>query len=1090
MAGPDTAMSGQTPSVQVLWSTREWADAIAALPVTGPLPCRTVLVPRGRVAHALRRELIRAGHADILAGTRFVPLAAAAAAVLRAGGVAFHPGEDALRPARLRTLLARDLPLQYLDLNLLRTTLGWDEAFARTIGDLEGAGLGPADIDASGNSRRLRDVAAIWRALDESAGRSWTTQRIYAEAAAALEADPNLWPFHGAVLACAGSNVTVTRARFLRAVPCAALALLGARPARERYLDRVAALLGEAAGEALRSSRAPRSAGSERNLLASFLFEPPPVLADESRPRSEGPDGTVDLEEHAGVEAEIEATADWVVRQAAAGSALEDIAVLLPTLDPLAALVAERLARLPWECGALPVHVAGGLPLVGSAAGARALAVVRALRAHLAAGELAEVLPAVRPSAPDGRHLSHGAATDLVWSLGTVGGNSARPAGALEWSTRAAERDAELEADLADARAAEEAGGGSGRRARDIERLLADLRAIRPALDALVALARNVLGGAGLGVLWPALCGFFEEWLLQPGDGPRVQVLLEERLGALASDAACGTLAGDDALRVIEDAVASTRVTCGGFGDPAVYVGAVRAAVGLQFRAVRVIGLSEGHFPSVSREDPVVPDVVREGLRAGAAGATPPTAADRALEDLHALDAAVRNAAERIALSSARLDIERSQREPSSVILEAAAALDRPNRVTHERDATIPDMASLRRDGFAPAREAAAAFRLARPLGEAAWQDGVSRRALGMPPRWCGLRSLDLDRVARLATSDACGPMDGLLGPGGAVLQVPGLTAEHPISPSAMETLLGCPHAFLLGNVLGFDEPACAPPQREIGQPYYGNLFHTVAADFYERHGTAFCAREGALPDWLARADEVVECAFAAFLRQYPLVGEAVRAQQRERLRGDLRELLEYDWRTAAAGRRFVAAERSFGRTAGVELPLGERTIFVRGRIDRLDVEKGKTLVRDLKTGRAYRRVGRDADPAPALDLQIGVYGLVAQALAEQWKTPKRVAAAYTYVGRGGTAERCFRNDFHNVLEPEARRWLGVAAGLLAGRFFPRTPNAADCTYCCFRPVCGDGAHGRAANLLADARGMLAEFAALKGAAPADDEDD
>jgi hypothetical protein len=41
--------------------TTAWAEAIAGLPAGTPLPMRCVLVPRERVAHALRRELVRAG---------------------------------------------------------------------------------------------------------------------------------------------------------------------------------------------------------------------------------------------------------------------------------------------------------------------------------------------------------------------------------------------------------------------------------------------------------------------------------------------------------------------------------------------------------------------------------------------------------------------------------------------------------------------------------------------------------------------------------------------------------------------------------------------------------------------------------------------------------------------------------------------------------------------------------------------------------------------------------------------------------------------------------------------------------------------
>ena len=255
-------------------------------------------------------------------------------------GLFFKPGEDALRTARLSALFRSDLRLIHFSLDLLRSTPGWDEAFAHSISDLEGAALRPEDLEAAGTSEQLRDVAAIWRALDQSARRSWTIQRVYVEAAAALERRPEAWPFQGPVLAFAAGGLTAAEARFLRAIPQGTIGLLAARPARKRYLDRMEELLGAEAGAALRSVEAPRAAGSERDLLASYLFEPPAVLAGQERPRSQGPDGSVDLEEHAGVEDEVEATAGWVARQVADGAPLEEIAVLVPDLDPLAGLVA------------------------------------------------------------------------------------------------------------------------------------------------------------------------------------------------------------------------------------------------------------------------------------------------------------------------------------------------------------------------------------------------------------------------------------------------------------------------------------------------------------------------------------------------------------------------------------------------------------------------------------------------------------------------------------------------------------------------------------------------------------------------------
>jgi hypothetical protein len=148
------------------------------------------------VAHTLRRDLIREGFDNVLAGTRFVPFSVAAADVLRNAGVAFQTGEEALRTARLSALFRSPMQLRHFSRDLLRSKPGWEEAFARTISDLEGAGLRPEYLDVSGQSGRLQDVAAIWRAIDESADRAWTVQRTYLEAALSLDNRPETLPFH------------------------------------------------------------------------------------------------------------------------------------------------------------------------------------------------------------------------------------------------------------------------------------------------------------------------------------------------------------------------------------------------------------------------------------------------------------------------------------------------------------------------------------------------------------------------------------------------------------------------------------------------------------------------------------------------------------------------------------------------------------------------------------------------------------------------------------------------------------------------------------------------------------------------------
>ncbi len=365
-------------ALDVLWTPGDWARAIAAVPAGGPLPSRCVLVPREAVAHALRREIVRSDLGRALAGTRFVPTAAAAVEVLRAAGTDFRLGEEGLRPARLQALFRTDLRLRHFTPALLRDKPGWDVAFARAIGDLEAAGLEPHDVERAGATGAMRDVALIWRAVEDAAGGSWTLPHVYLEAAELLEREPGAWPFPRPVLAATSLSATTAVARFLRAIPDVRLAVLGGRPVRGRHLERAAALLGDAAAVAIAGATPPRASATERDLLASYLFEPPAVLADAARPRSAGPDGTVDLEEHAGVESELEATADWVARQVLRRGRRS-------RRSPCSCRRSIR-SRVSWRIGSRVCRgraercrftSPAGCRSSGTAAGARALAVVR-----------------------------------------------------------------------------------------------------------------------------------------------------------------------------------------------------------------------------------------------------------------------------------------------------------------------------------------------------------------------------------------------------------------------------------------------------------------------------------------------------------------------------------------------------------------------------------------------------------------------------------------------------------------------------------------------------------------------------------------
>ena len=414
----------------------DWAALVASLPCDGALPTRTVIVPSEAFAHALRRELLQQGRAAALLGTRFTDLRTLAHEVLEGADIAAQVGEEGLRAVRVRAALSAARGLRYfVD---LASTHGWDVAFARTIGDLEEAGLTPDDLRGTGE-HRVDDLAAIWHSVLEAAGSSWTEARCLRGAASALAKDATLWLDGGSTLAIVDGPEPAGHAALVGAIPRLTLAIQVARPRRIVHMARVRLLYGDGAVAALERSERTRTSSSERDLLAAFLLEPPETVSATDRERSKGPDGTVALEEHAGVEEELEAAVAWVSREITErGTPLEQIAILTPVLDPIASMLADRLASLPWHDGGLPVHVMRGLPIATSAAGARIATVFRALRSHLYIDQLVEVVPALRMSTPD--RLSRARALEMLSALGTIGGTEARPDHALAWRTRIAEQ--------------------------------------------------------------------------------------------------------------------------------------------------------------------------------------------------------------------------------------------------------------------------------------------------------------------------------------------------------------------------------------------------------------------------------------------------------------------------------------------------------------------------------------------------------------------------------------------------------------------------------------------------------------------------
>ncbi|HZP41967.1 MAG TPA: PD-(D/E)XK nuclease family protein [Candidatus Binatia bacterium] len=1055
----------------------------------------TVVVPAHGLAHQLRRDAVLAGDPGRVLGVRFRRLDDVARDVLARAGRDVDGGGDAFRLATLRAVLASGraatLGLRYLEPAALAAGPGWADAIAATIDDLESAGLSCEDLArlADGGGDRLHDLAVLWRTAD--ADRPATTRSsaaLRSEAAAAAGADAAVVRPLGTVLVVLGLRPTTAELRLVAALRPAAVALLLGRPERDpavRRAERVRAVLG-----ATPEPDAPPPAAGRReiDLVRAYLFAEPGVLARPDRPRSAGPDGTVALEHHPGVPQEIDAAVGWVLEEVIERrTPLEDVALIVPARDPLAGLVAAALERADkgpeGAARGIPAYVAGGLPVTASPSGAVLLQLLLALRDGLEGERTIALLPHLRLT-DDARHLSEAAASDLVWRSGVVGGTPGNRARGREWPAKLRARRDALRALLARMPDTDGRPDDDPDKARwaieraDAARLEADITAVLPAVEALTALAGRVLDGAPLATIWAEVRGFAARWCRLPPDPPHATALLDAAVAPVAT----APLAGRDAVDHLRATLEGLRHPHGRFGEPRVFVGTAADATGLRFRAVRIVGAVEGAIPGAPREDPLLPDDVRDRVEAGGpADCLLDRAGDRVIRETHETFLAAVAADERLAISAPRRWVDDTDRELAGLVLEAAVALGRPVPETREAE-PVPSLASLRRLYVGLGRDARVAADVARPAARRlALRAVAAAGGTRVPAAWLvpedGVRSLArLRAIAAGREAAALGVDDGVLGGAAAALRLPGLAPERGISASALAMLLGCPHRFLLERVLRLRAPGARPSTREIAPREYGSLLHRVLEDFFREHGRAFCARERTLDAWTRVAWAIGEAAFEAFLGEYALADDGTVAAQKARLRRDLGDQLRAAWRDGAPA-ELVGVEQGF---AGVPVALdGGGTLWVQGRIDRIERTADGLVIRDVKSGKS--KVGEET--SVALDLQIALYALVAPDVVPGAPVG---SAGYVYSVRAGDAERAFAGPALRELTAAARGWLGLAAELLETRSFPHAPDDEACRYCDFAAVCGDAAATVARKLAGAPAGSLAARVAAHWGGEAD----
>lgn len=479
----------------------------------------------------------------------------------------------------------------------------------------------------------------------------------------------------------------------------------------------------------------------------------------------------------------------------------------------------------------------------------------------------------------------------------------------------------------------------------------------------------------------------------------------------------------------------------GRFGE-GVLVAPVSAAVGLDLDRVFVIGLSEDLYPGRQREDALLPAAAR-----AAAPDVLGSTRDR-LDDRHRhLQIALASAPD-VVVSFPRGDLRRSTRRlPSRWLLPTLRRLSGdPTLSATSWDAGQYDSALTTSGSFAG--QLLGSRQLAT---EQEWR--IRRAAAG-----------DLDdpvvasaaELARARAGSAFTRFDGHLT---GALGLPDYAHDDTlVSPTRLEQLADCPHAFFVERLLRVRPVEVPEDVVQISPLDLGTLVHEsldqLIHEFEDRlpgFGEPWSIKQRQRLDVITteRAQRMQERGLTGHPRLWERDQTAIRQAMAELLAEDEKE-------RATTRARVVRSELAFGMKSGgptpVEVVLSEGRLLMRGSADKVDQAADGTLyVTDIKTGsdRKYKAIVQDNPLADGTRLQLPVYGYAAREQLGDRATP--VEASYWFVLRGHGRRRV---SLTPEVEAEYARVLGVLVRSIAAGLFPVRPPVDDdygwiaCRYC------------------------------------------
>jgi len=455
--------------------------------------------------------------------------------------------------------------------------------------------------------------------------------------------------------------------------------------------------------------------------------------------------------------------------------------------------------------------------------------------------------------------------------------------------------------------------------------------------------------------------------------------------------------------------------------QPAVLVLRVLEARGLRFRAVALLGLSEGLFPEVEREDPFLGEKVRAEL-----GLEPRIGREQG----GLFYQAVTRADEFLLLTRPTLADDGERWEPSpywnaaTVLFTDPSVLVRPDDPRPVADAASPEevLFTAVRRGSLPA----------------SYEE--------LLPRFERLRHARDVLHARLAPQ-AVGPYEGDLSAARDRLTA-AYGPDYSWSPSRLETYGTCPHWYFVSHVLGLE--AREPPELGLDPSRLGTLLHAILEQAF---------REASDPtdadSVVAALNEAARTHFAQAPQVHAFRPSPLWAMEQEHLQERLTETVR-ELMALGGGWKPSALEAAFGLKDAppLELEIDGEPVLLRGVIDRVDVNSsGELRVMDYKTGGSH--LGSQ-DLIDGRRLQLPLYALAARDALGLGKPVEGLYWAILAAEAGALKLSRFKHETEDrtLSGPDGAAQVALAhvrrilTGVRAGAFQPEPPRGGCPSYC------------------------------------------